>query len=227
MQEREITESKTKSKIKTKMETTNRNTITKTKNKTNTESKIKTRWVTLLKWTRYTKTIGDHEEAKGTRTKKKLHVFFGAVGLQPFLVFCVFLFFYKNTVFPWKRGFFVHFSVSPFFFSLVSFTFPFSLSVSLFLVSRFFVFSLFSCFFVVLPCFLLFFLALFLCFGPTNKKQHQTLHLKGFFSSIISVLGCFLCCRVFQIPFLIFVFVFFQLCVWSTQMFSFFKEDHF
>ena len=91
--------------------------------------KKKTRWVTLLQWTRYTKTIADHEETKGT-TKKTLHVCFGAVGLQPFLVFCVFLVFLQKHCFPTDNGLFCSFLNVPLSFSLVLSLFLFhSLSV--------------------------------------------------------------------------------------------------
>ena len=114
---------------------------------------------------------------KGQEQKNNARVF-GAVGLQPFLVFCVFVFLQKHCLSP-EHGLFCSFpNVS--LFSLASFNSPFSLSVSLFFVSCFFVPSLLSCFFV-LPCFLLFFLALFLCFCFTKKEQHQILHFKGLF----------------------------------------------
>ena len=158
----------------------------------------------------YTKTIRDHEETKGT-TKKTLHVCFGVVGLQPFLVFCVFCLLQKQC-FPLKTDYFVHFSVSPFLSPWLLSLFLFhSLSLSI-------LFLVFFCFFLVflLICsflvFLLFFLPCFIAFVSRKKL----LHLKGFFSSTISVFLGILFCFAFQIPFLNFVFYFFSCVFWST-----------
>ena len=158
-----------------------RNTTTKKKKKKK-KIKKKTRWVTLLQWTRYTKTIRDREETKGT-TKKTLHVCFGVVGLQPFLVFCVFCLLQKHC-FPLKTDYFVHFSVSPFLSPWLLSLFLFhSLSLSI----------LFLDFFLFLPCFfvdfflvfLFFFFALFLCVCFTKKYYI----LKVFFINYFCFLG--------------------------------------
>ena len=149
--------------------------------------------MTLLQWTRYMKTIRDREETKGT-TKKHLHMCFGAVGLQPFLVFCVFCLLQKHCFSPGNRLFCSFLSVS-LSFSLASFTFPFSLSV-----------SLVSCFFLFIPCFLvdfsflvflLFFLALFLCVCFTKKDYiwkasfHQLFLFFGFSCFVLSFKSLF------------------------------------
>ena len=93
-----------------------------------------------------------------------LHVWFWAVGLQPFLFFRGFWGLLRKALFfPWKRVIWVHFSVSPFClpFVLLGF-FHFSLSLSL---SLFFFLAL-ICFLVVLYLFSpsLFFAVLLSCF---------------------------------------------------------------
>ena len=147
---------------------------------------------------------------------------FGVVGLQPFLVFCVFCLF-TNTVFPLKTGYFVHFSVSPFlspwFLSLLLFH---SLSLSFlffvffsFLAFLFFCPSLFFCCYF-LPCFFAFF-----CF---TKKTTSNITFERF---LFINYFCFwgggvLFCFVFQIPFLIFcLFVLSVVCFVNINVFIF------
>ena len=118
-----------------------------------------------------------------------------------------FLSFTKTLFFPWKWVILFISQCLPFF--LLGFvTFPFSLSVSLYLVSCFFCFSLLSCWFSPSLFFCCFFLP---CFFVFVSRQNFT--FEGFFSSLIFVFWGFLFCFVFQNPFLNFVFSFFQLCV--------------
>ena len=165
--------------------------------------------------------------------QKSLHVCFGAVGLQPFLVFCVFCLFYKNTVVsPWKR-------VILFISQCLPFTSPFSLSVTLsfFTLSLslslscflFFFPSLLSCFLSFLV-FLLLFLALFLCFCFT-KNNIKYYIWKVSFHYLFSVFcffflgGGVLFCFVLQIPFLIFcLFVLSVVCFCQHKCFHFSKK---
>ena len=134
-----------------------------------------------------------------------LHVCFWAVGLQPFLVFCVFWSFYKNTVFPLKTGCFVHFSVSPLlglgFFHFSFFTL--CLSLPCFLL------------FVFLPCYLVYFVSsLFFCCSflscffafVSRKKTTSNITFERFlFINYFCFGGGVLFCFVFQIPVIIFV----------------------
>ena len=140
---------------------------------------------------------------------------FGAVGLQPFLVFCVFVSLQKHSSSP-ENGLFCSFLSASLSFSLASFTSPFSLSVSLSL-SLYFLFLVFfflPCFLVfVLPCYLLLFLALFLCFCFTKKTTSNITFERFLFINCFLFLGGFLFCFVLQIPVLCFVCLFFQLCV--------------
>ena len=146
--------------------------------------------------------------------KKTARVFWGCWPSTLLSILCFFVF-YKNTVFPLKTGYFVHFSVSPFlspwFLSLFLFH---SLSLSiLFLVFLFlpcFLVDFFlPCFFVVLSCLV------------SLRLFHEKKHLKGFFSSIISVFLGFLFCFAFQIPSLFFFFVFFFSSVFCKNVFNF------
>ena len=170
-----------------------------------TKQKKKTRWVTLLQWTRHTKTIRDHEETKGT-TKKNLHVCFGAVGLQPFLVFCVFCLLQKHCFSP-ENGLFCSFlSVSlfsPWFFHVSFFT----LCLSLFCFLFFLFFSLLSCWLSPSLFFCCFCLPCFFVFVSRRKLYIWKVSFHQLF--LFFLVSCF----VFQNPFLNFVFSFFQLCV--------------
>ena len=133
-------------------------------------------------------------------------MYVGAVGLQPFLVFCVFVF-CKNTVFPLETGYFVHFSVSPFLSPWLLSLFLFHSLSLLFLV--FFVYSLLYCwflllcFFVVLSC-----LVSLRLFHEKNITFERFLFINYF---------CFLGVSCFALPFkslfLILFLSFFQLCV--------------
>ena len=181
-----------------------RNTTTK-KKKNKTPKEKKTRWVTLLQWTRYTKTIRDREETKGT-TKKTLHVYFGAVGLQPFLVFCVFVF-CKNTVFPLETGYFVHFSVSPFLSPWLLSLFLFHSLSLLFLV--FFVYSLLYCWFLLL-CFFV----VLSCLVSLRLFHEKNITFERFlFINYFCLLGVSCFALPFKSLFLILFLSFFQLCV--------------
>ena len=121
--------------------------------------------------------------AKGEQ-KKTYTCVLGLLAFNPSYYF-VFLVFLQKHCFPMKTGYFVHFSVSPFFS-------PWFLSLFLFHSL-----SLSILFFFPLPCFLAycffscFFLVLFLCVCFTKKKSNTT--FERFFSSISSVWGfsCF------------------------------------
>ena len=150
------------------------------------------------------------------------HVRFGAIGPKPFFSFC-FLSFHKKkkTLFfsSWTRKIVCSFLCVSLSLSLASFTSPFdSLSLSIFLV---------SCFF--LPCFLCFFLwpslfAVISCLVSLllfhENSNIKILHVKGFFSSIISVSFGFLICFVFQISFSYLCFHDLSSVFWWTWMFS-------
>ena len=140
--------------------------------------------------------------------KNSLHVCFGPVGLQPFLVFYVFCLLQKHCFSP-ENGLFCSFLSVSLSFSLVLSLFLFhSLSLSIsFLV--FFVFFLAFLLIFSFLVFLLFFFALFLCVCFTTKFYIW----KVFFHQLFLFGGGFLFCFVFQNPFLNFVFSFFQLCV--------------
>ena len=153
--------------------------------------------------------------------KKPARVFWGCWPSTLLSILC-FLFFIKTLFFPWKRVILFISQCLPFFllgfFHFSFFTLCLSLSCFLFFFFLFLVFLLiFSLFFCCsfLPCF----------FAFVSRKK---LHLKGFFSSIISVFWGFLFCFAFQIPSLIFFsFFFFFSVVCFVKMFSVFKEDHF
>ena len=146
---------------------------------------------------------GDQRDNK----KNPARVFWGCWPSTLLSILC-FLSFTKALFFPWKRVILFISQCLPFFL-LGFFTFPFSLSVSLYLVSCFFLF--FPCFLVdfLLPCFFV----VFSCLVSLCLFHEKIIHLKGFFSSIIFVFWGFLFCFVFQNPFLNFVFSIFQLCV--------------
>ena len=106
-----------------------------------------------MQWTRYTKTICDHEETKGT-TKKPCTWSWGCWPSTLLSILC-FLFFYNNTVFSWKRVLLFIFQCLPFFLlGFFCFSF-FTLSlylVSCFLFPCFLVYYLLSLFFFVISC---------------------------------------------------------------------------
>ena len=144
---------------------------------------------------------------------------FGVVGLQPFLVFCVFCLF-TITLFSPENGFFCSFLSVSLSFSLASFSFPFSLSLSLSLVSCF----LFPCFLVYYSSFLVFFVVIS-CLVSLRLFHGKSIWKASFHQSF-SVFWVFLFCFVFQILFFfLFLFLsFFQLCFGQHKCFQFSKK---
>ena len=166
--------------------------------------------MTLLQWTRYAKTIRDHEETIGTTKKKPARVFWCCWPSTLLSILC-FCFLQKKHCFSPENGLFCSFLSVSLSFALASFTFPFSLSVSLyfflvFFVSSFLVDFFLPCCFVVLSC--LVSLRLF-----TKKITFQRLLFINYF--------CFLGVSFFALPFkslllILFVCFFFSCVFWST-----------
>ena len=119
-----------------------------------------------------------------------------------------------------KKGYFSRFFSVSLSFTLASFTSPFSLSLSLF-----FHFWLFF----ILPCFLLFFPCLVSWLLFHDQNNIKIWHLKGLFSSILSVVwvSCFALSFKSLFYFLILFSVpYLKLCFWSTSMFIFKKTTY-
>ena len=151
-----------------------------------------------------------------------------ALSLSFLFVFCLSV--YKNTVSPWKKIIFVHFSVSPFLSpwlqSLLLFTLCLSLSLFLSFSVVFLSFLVFLFHFVTLLVFLLFFcLVSLLLFHDNNNIK--ILDVKGFFINFFFFGGGFLFCCLFNPFFLIFVFHYLSSVFWVNMNVSVFLKRPF
>ena len=126
-----------------------------------------------------------------------------SIGPKPFLLFYVWCAFYVEikSRFPWKKGIFVNFWMSPSLFFSLLFSLP-CLTSPCHSLSLFLVIFLFSSFLFCF-CFSLFFfcLALFLCFCFMQRRTSRYFISKVLLINVyfVLLLSCF--CLVFVVPF--------------------------